>query len=210
MYFHPGPQTQWQVGRAVLRSPRCGSDGAEGGPRAQTQAIPRGRRQLGLWRNHQSVESTQIQQRRGPIRVNSRSEERGGEGHWCLLRALRCQVVATHILLLFPNHPRKFQDEEVEVQSPNNMSIVLQKQKWHQSPSFWSQSWRQDQKGARLANMAASSPCVPSLLYSVGTQLCDHEFKYESIQTCRSGLKIQTCAAQHAWLMGYFNWVKIK
>lgn len=46
-----------------------------------------------------------------------------------MLRALRCQVVATHILLLFPNHPRKFQDEEVEAQSPNNMCIVLQKQK---------------------------------------------------------------------------------
>ena len=37
-------------------------------------------------------------------------------------------AVAIHILLCFPNHPTKLQDEEVEAQSPNNMPIACQRQ----------------------------------------------------------------------------------
>ena len=37
------------------------------------------------------------------------------------------QLVAIHVLLFFPNH-MKLQDEEVEAQSPNNMSIACQRQ----------------------------------------------------------------------------------
>lgn len=58
VYFSPGPQTPWEVGRALLRGQWCGvQGGAEGGLRAQTQASPRGKRQGGLWRNHRVAES---------------------------------------------------------------------------------------------------------------------------------------------------------
>lgn len=58
VYFWPGPQTPWEVGRALLRGQWCRIQaGAEGGLRAQTQATPRGKRQGGLWRNHRMVES---------------------------------------------------------------------------------------------------------------------------------------------------------
>lgn len=44
VYFSPGPQTPWEVGRPLLRGQWCGvQGGAEGGLRAQTQASPRGR-----------------------------------------------------------------------------------------------------------------------------------------------------------------------